>query len=132
MELASLVALPGVLQSAVADDAGNLLASAGDGAPHTTATLVLAHATFAAADELGSRAGCGSCAEIIQQHENSVIYIRSLARRRLLLVRCQTADAVPAIRAASRSMDEPEVSVETKTTAPVLDLTSALHAEPSW
>lgn len=133
LELSTLTAIPGVLQAVIADEVGRLLDSAGASELPTTAVLVLAHATLAAAAELGRRSGSGDCLEIIQQHENGCIYLHGLPQRRILLVRCQNSDAIPAIRHASRGLIS---LVETARVQPVavatLDLDAALHAEPEW
>jgi len=132
MELASLAAIPGVIQAAVADESGCVIACAGGSEPPSTVILVLAHATLSAANELGHRGGGGECADIIQQHANGVIYLRSLPERRLLLARCQSIEAIPALRAACQHLAGSDAAVEAKPAAPVLDLYSALHAEPAW
>ena len=75
MELSLLTSLPGVVQAALADDSGRLLDHTGEMEPPTAAILVLAHATLAAAAELGRRSGNGDCIEIVQQHEAGVIYL---------------------------------------------------------
>ncbi|MBB5031627.1 roadblock/LC7 domain-containing protein [Prosthecobacter vanneervenii] len=133
MELATLVSsLPAVIQAAIADDAGRLLACAGEGAPPNAAVLVLAHATLSAAAELGRRSDSGECLEIVQQHEKGVIYLHALPRHRLLLVHCHSPAPIPALRdACARLM--PSASPPLKTAPiPALDLGDALHAEPRW
>lgn len=133
MDLSTLTAIPGVLQAAIADDAGRLLACAGNPEPLTAAVLVLAHATLAAAAELGRRSGTGDCLEIIQQHADGCIYLRGLSPGRVLLVRCQNSDAIPAIRQFSGPLLNSAETVRVQpTTAAPLDLAAALHAEPAW
>jgi hypothetical protein len=130
-DLSALAALPGVIQTAVADDAGRLLGFDGDSEPPTAASLVLAQATLSAASELGRRSGSGDCHEIIQQHEGGCIYLHGLPQRRVLLVRCLNASAVPAVRTLCQNLAAPAETQQ----APrpfVTDMASALHAEPAW
>jgi hypothetical protein len=129
--LASLAALPALTHAVVTNKSAHLFACTSGGTP-PTAILVLAQATLAAVNEFGSRASCGHCSEIIQMHEHCVIYIRNLPRRRLMLAQCESLDAIPALRSATRDLGEPASPVEVKQAAPVLDLSSALHAERSW
>jgi hypothetical protein len=106
-DLSALAALPGVIQTAVADDAGRLLGFDGDSEPPTAAILVLAHATL------------------------SAIYLHGLPQRRVLLVRCLNASAVPAVRTLCQNLAAPAETQQ----APrpfVTDMASALHAEPAW
>jgi len=130
-DLSTLAALPGVIQTAVADDSGRLLGFDGDSEPPTAAILILAHATLSAASELGRRSGSGDCHEIIQQHEGGCIYLHGLPQSRVLLVRCQSLSAVPAVRALCQNLAAP---VETPhASRPFFtDMVSALHAEPAW
>lgn len=131
-ELSALTALAGVQQAVISNDAGHLLDSAGVGEPPDAAILVLAHATLAAAAELGRRSGSGACLEIVQQHADGVIYLHSLPQARLLLARCQTTAAIPAIRlACQRFAQAPATPARPVSTLP-LDLAAALHAEPAW
>lgn len=133
MELTALVSsLPAVIQAAIADDAGRLLACTGDDEPPTAAVLVLAHATLSAAGELGRRSGSGDCQEIVQQHEGGVIYLHSLPQHRVLLVRCQSMAPIPALRSACSSMARPSATRLHTTPVPALDLSDAMHAEPKW
>lgn len=132
--LASFLSIPGVQQAAIADDAGRLLDWQGGDAPPEVATLVLAHATTSAAAEWGRRAGCGACLEIIQQHESGVLYLRGLPSQRLLLIQCQSEEAIAAIRSlcqqASDALTVPTVSRGSMSAMP--DIAAALHAEPTW
>lgn len=133
VSLAPFLSIPGVHQAAIADDAGRLLGWQGDGAPPEVAVLVLAHATSAAASELGRRAGCGACLELIQQHESGVLYLRGLPSGRLLLVQCQSEEAIAAIRALCQQADilaAPAIS--SGPISATLDIAAALHAEPTW
>ena len=133
MELTTLVSsLPAVLQAAITDDAGRLLDCAGDAEPPTAAILVLAHATLSAASELGRRSGSGDCLEIVQMHDAGVIYLHSLPQRRVLLVRCQNMDVIPAVRSACQDLAKPITTRIRPVSAPALDLSDALHAEPAW
>ena len=133
MELTALIsALPAVIQAAIADDAGRLLACAGDDEPPTAAILVLAHATLSAACELGRRSGSGDCLEIVQQHDGGVIYLHSLPQRRVLLVRCQSMAPIPALRSACNQLARPSTTRLHTTPVPALDLSDALHAKPKW
>ena len=131
-ELSVLASLPDVIQAAIADDSGRLIDCAGGSEPPATAILVLAHATLAAASELGRRSGSGDCREIIQQHEGGVIYLHSLTQRRVLIVRCQNTDAIPAVRSACQQFATPLESAPPPASTTSLDLASALHAEPAW
>lgn len=129
--LSAFTDLPGVFQAAIADDSGRQLDCAGQIEPPSTAMLVLADATLAAAAELGRHSGNGNCHEIIQQHENGVLYLFALPQRRLLLVRCQNADTISAVRQeCQRLIGSLATAAASKPTT--LDLTSALHAEPTW
>lgn len=132
MELTALASIPEVIQIAIADDAGRLLDCAGDAEPPTAAILVLAHATLSAASELGRRSGSGDCLEIVQLHEGGVIYLHGLPQRRVLLVRCQNTDVIPAIRTACERLAKPITTRIRPVTAPSLNLSDALHAEPAW
>lgn len=132
MELTALASIPDVIQIAVADDAGRLLDCAGDVEPPTAAILVLAHATLSAASELGRRSGSGDCLEIVQQHDGGVIYLHGLPQRRVLLVRCQNTDVIPAIRTAREGLAKPITTRIRPVSVPSLDLSAALHAEPAW
>ena len=132
MELTALASIPDVIQVAVADDAGRLLDCAGDADPPTAAILVLAHATLSAASELGRRAGSGDCLEIVQQHDGGVIYLHGLPQRRVLLVRCQTTDVIPAIRTGCEGLARPITTRIRPVSSPSLNLSDALHAEPAW
>ncbi len=132
MELNALASLPAVIQVAIADDAGHLLDCAGAAEPPTAAILVLAHATLSAASELGRRSGSGDCLEIIQQHDAGIIYLHGLPQRRVLLVRCQNTDVIPALRAACQNLAKPITTRIRPVSAPLLDLSAALHAEPAW
>jgi hypothetical protein len=132
MELTALAALPGVLQATIADDAGRLLECVGDAEPPSTAILVLAHATLSAASELGRRSGSGDCLEIIQQHDAGVIYLHGLPQRRMLLVRSESADVIPALRCACASLASPITTRIQPIAVPTRDLADALHAEPAW
>jgi hypothetical protein len=116
MELTALAALPGVLQATIADDAGRLLECVGDAEPPSTAILVLAHATLSAASELGRRSGSGDC----------------LPQRRMLLVRSESADVIPALRCACASLASPITTRIQPIAVPTRDLADALHAEPAW
>ncbi len=131
-ELQSLSALPGVRQVAITDDSGRLLDCAGDAEPPTAAILVLAHATLSAASELGRRSGSGDCLEVVQQHDGGVIYLLGLPQRRVLLVRCQSADVMPAIRGACQRLAKSITTRVRPVAAPLPDISSALHAEPAW
>lgn len=131
MELASLASMPGVQQAAIADDAGRLLGCAGAGEPPTAAILVLAHATLSAASELGRRSGSGDCLEIVQLHDAGVIYLHGLPQRRVLLVRCESTDVVPFVRAACQDLAK-IVTARVRPVARTFDLADALHAEPAW
>jgi len=131
-ELSTLTALPGVQQAAISDDAGHLLDCAGAGEPPDAAIRVLAHATLAAAAELGRRSGSGDCLEIVQQHAGGVIFLHALPQARILLVRCQTTDAIPAVRLACQRLPQVLPSPVRPVAAPALDLAAALHAEPAW
>lgn len=131
-ELSAFTALPGVLQAVVADDAGRLLGGAGGLPPPDMAVLVLAHATLSAAAEVGQRSGQGDCLEIVQQHQNGVLYLRPVTQGRLLMVRCQSSMAIPAVRGlCQRLMQLPSAAPASPPSLPV-DLTAALHAEPRW
>lgn len=133
MELDALVSsLPAVIQAAIADDAGRLLACAGDDEPPTAAVLVLAHATLSAACELGSRSGSGECLEIVQQHEGGVIYLHALPHQRVLLVRCHSPAPIAALRDACARLTRPAAPPLQTAPIPALDLSDALHAEPRW
>ncbi len=132
MQLTALASLPDVIQAAIADDAGRLLDCAGDAEPPTAAILVLAHATLSAASELGRRSGSGDCLEIVQQHDGGVIYLHGLPQRRVLLVRCQSTDVIPALRNACQQLARPVTTRVRPVSAPALDLADALHAEPAW
>ncbi len=130
MNMSTLASIPGVLQACVADDSGRLLGTCGELDPPSAAVLVLGHATLAAAAELGRRSGAGDCTEIVQQHEGGCVYLYSLPRRCVLIVRCRQSSPVSAVRAAAvklASMDQ---------TAPAqvgtFDVSSAMHAEPVW
>lgn len=131
-QLESISTLPGVHQAAVGDDAGRLLDCAGWEEPPTAAMLVLAHATLAAAAELGRRSGTGDCLEIIQQHEGGCIYLYSLPQRRVLLVRCQHSSAIPAVRVACHRCATSAEEVLPVSRPAVRDLAAAFHAEPAW
>lgn len=130
--LPAFTALPGVFQAAIADDSGRLLDCAGRMEPPDTAILVLAHATLSAAAELGRRSGNGDCIEITQQHEGGVLYLRALPQRRVLLVQCQSADVVTAIRNECQRLMQLVAATPAKPVNVPLDLNSALHAEPTW
>ncbi|OYW71735.1 MAG: hypothetical protein B7Z37_26905 [Verrucomicrobia bacterium 12-59-8] len=132
MQLTALATLPDVIQVAIADDAGRLLDCAGDAEPPTAAILVLAHATLSAASELGRRSGSGDCLEIVQQHDGGVIYLHGLPQRRVLLVRCQNTDVIPALRAACQQLAKPVTTRVRPVSAPAFGLADALHAEPAW
>jgi len=132
LELKALSSLLGIHQAAIADDAGRLLDCAGEMEPPSAAVLVLAHATLAAASELGRRSGSGDCLEIIQQHEGGCIYLHSLPQHRVLLVHCQNADAIPAVRSACQHLSAPLETSRPPASTTSLDLASALHAEPAW
>ncbi|MCB1276179.1 roadblock/LC7 domain-containing protein [Prosthecobacter sp.] len=132
MNLSQIKSIPGVLQAAIADDAGRLLDCIGDVEPPTAAVLVLAHATLSAAAELGRRSGSGDCLEIIQQHEGGAIYLHGMPQRRVLLVRCQNIDAIPFVRAASQNLAKPITTRIRPVSTPSHDLADALHAEPAW
>ncbi|MHB1080350.1 MAG: hypothetical protein ACYC67_13170 [Prosthecobacter sp.] len=132
MELTALASIPEVIQIAIADDAGRLLDCAGYAEPPTAAILVLAHATLSAASELGRRSGSGDCLEIVQQHDGGVIYLHGLPQRRVLLVRCQNTDVIPAIRTACVGLAKPITTRVRPVSAPSLSLSDALHAEPAW
>jgi len=132
MELNALASIPEVIQVAIADDAGRLLDCAGDAEPPTAAILVLAHATLSAASELGRRSGSGDFLEIVQQHDGGVIYLHGLPQRRVLLVRCQSTDAIPAIRSACQTLAKPITTRIRPVSLPALNLSDALHAEPAW
>ena len=130
MNLSALTAIPGVLQAAVADDSGRLLDFDGELDPPSAAVLVLGHATLAAAAELGRRSGAGDCIEIVQQHEGGCVYLHSLPRRRVLMVRCGDSSAIRAVRNAIASIshyDEPEPARRA-----TFDVSYAMHAEPAW
>lgn len=134
LPLESIAKLPGVHQAVIGDDAGRLLDCAGREEPPTAAILVLAHATLAAAAELGRRSGTGDCLEIIQQHEGGCIYLHALPQRRVLLVRCQDSYPLSALRLACRALstqvdEKPSFAVVRPA---VRDLASAFHAEPAW
>ena len=131
-ELSVLASLPDVIQAALTDDSGRLLGYAGETEPPATAILDLAHATLAAASELGCRSGSGDCREIIQQHECGVIYLHSLSPQRVLLVRCQNTDAIPGVRSACQQFVTPLETARPPASTASLDLASALHAEPAW
>ncbi|WP_294221064.1 roadblock/LC7 domain-containing protein [Prosthecobacter sp.] len=133
VELSAFTALPGVLQAVVADDAGRLLGGAGGLPPPDMAVLVLAHATLSAAAEVGRRSGQGDCLEILQQHHNGVIYLRPVSQGRLLMVRCQSSEALPAVRGLCQRLmgTTASIPVQQAPSFPI-DLTSALHAEPRW
>jgi len=134
VSLAPFLSIVGVHQAAIADDAGRLLDWQGGGAPPEVATLVLAHAAASAAAEWGRRSGCGACLEIIQQHESGVLYLRGLPSQRLLLVQCQSEEAIAAIRALCQQVSDaltvPTVSRGSMSAMP--DIAAALHAEPTW
>jgi hypothetical protein len=132
MELTALASIPDIIQIAITDDAGRLLDCAGDAEPPTAAILVLAHATLSAASELGRRSGSGDCLEIVQQHDGGVIYLHGLPQRRVLLVRCQNTDVIPAIRTACERLAKPITTRIRPVSLPSLNLSDALHAEPAW
>lgn len=132
MELSALASLPDVLQAAIADEAGRLIHCVGEAEPPTAAILVLAHATLSAASELGRRSGSGDCLEIVQQHDGGVIYLHGLPQRRVLLVRCRNTDVIPALRAACEGLAKPITTRIRPVSAPSLNLSDALHAEPAW
>ncbi|WP_395740306.1 hypothetical protein [Prosthecobacter sp.] len=132
MQLTALASLPEVIQAAIADDAGRLLDCAGHGEPPTAAILVLAHATLAAACELGRRSGSGDCLEIIQLHEAGVIYLHGLPQRRVLMVRCQSVAVIPELRIACQGLAKPITTRVRPMSAPTMGLADALHAEPAW
>jgi hypothetical protein len=121
-----------VHQAAITDDSGRLLDCAGDAEPPTAAILVLAHATLSAASELGRRSGSGDCLEVVQQHDGGVIYLLGLPQRRVLLVRCQSADVMPAIRGACQRLAKSITTRVRPVASPLPDISSALHAEPAW
>ncbi|MFN0080120.1 MAG: roadblock/LC7 domain-containing protein [Prosthecobacter sp.] len=132
LELTALASLPGIQQAVIADDAGRLLDCAGEMEAPSAAVLVLAHATLAAASELGRRSGSGDCLEIIQQHEGGCIYLHSLPQHRLLLIRCQNADAIPLVRSVCQHLATLLETARPPASTASLDLASALHAEPAW
>jgi hypothetical protein len=130
----SLLAIPGVQSVCITDSTGGLQECAGPGQPPDPAITVLAQATFTAAAELGRRAGAGECLDLLQQHEDAVLYLRGLPWQRVLLVRCLPSVDPAALRHAA-------ARIGTTTSAPghpapppppVLDLGSALHAMPAW
>ncbi|HEY1048911.1 MAG TPA: roadblock/LC7 domain-containing protein [Prosthecobacter sp.] len=140
-DLESLARLSGVKQVVIGDDAGRLLDCAGWEEPPTAAILVLAHATLAAASELGRRSGSGDCLELIQQHEGGCIYLHALPHRRVLLVRCQDETSIPHVRgvchrmsAHVRAQNEAEVPMPRPAASSprISDLSSAFLAEPAW
>ncbi len=140
-ELESITRLPGVRQAAIGDDAGRLLDCAGREEPPTAAILVLAHATLAAASELGRRSGSGDCLEVVQQHEGGCIYLHALPHQRVLLVRCQDEAGIATVRAACRGLSaKVHLQTEVEATMPravvsstrIDDLSSAFLAEPAW
>lgn len=135
-DLESIATLPGVHQAVIGDDAGRLLDCAGWEEPPTAAILVLAHATLAAAAELGRRSGTGDCLEVIQQHEGGCIYLHSLPKRRVLLVRCQDNQCIPAVRVACHLLSTPLEAEKTPSWAApqpaVNSLAAAFHVEPAW
>lgn len=95
--------------------------------------LVLAHATLAAAAELGRRSGSGECYEVIQRHVNGFICLHRLPHQRLLLVRCQSEGAFPMIRAVVHKLTtSAPPAYKPPPSSAVFDLASALHAEPKW
>lgn len=100
--------------------------------PPAAPVLVLAHATLAAASELGRRSGSGDCLEIIQQHADGCIYLHSLPQHRLLLIRCQNADAIPLVRSVCQHLATLLETARPPASTAALDLASALHAEPAW
>lgn len=130
MNLSALASIPGVLQASVADDSGHLLDSSGELDLPTAAVLVLAHATLAAAAELGRRSGAGDCTEIVQQHEGGCVYLHALPRSCVLMVRCRDNSSVAAVRAAAMKL-APMAETAPKTVG-TFDVSSAMHAEPAW
>ena len=136
IDLESIATLPGIQQAAIGDDAGRLLGCAGHESPPTAAILVLAHATLAAAAELGRRSGAGDCVEVIQHHEGGCICLHSLPGRRVLLVRCRDEQCMPAVRAACRLAASRAVTEKAHAwraaPAAVSSLSAAFHAEPAW
>lgn len=151
-DLESIAAIAGVRQVVIADDAGRLLDCAGWDEPPTAAILVLAHATLAAASELGRRSGSGDCLEVVQQHEGGCIYLHALPHRRVLLVRCHSEASIPAVRHVSQVLLAADVQAlgemeaEGKVSTPravmnsagsnpssrISDLSAAFLAEPAW
>jgi hypothetical protein len=136
MDTASIAALPGVLQAAVADDAGRLLAHAGGASPPSTPMLVLAHATLSAAAELGRRAGAGTFFDMVQHHAAGCIYLRVLTPQQALMVCCENEEAVAAVRHALETVPSPDSARPDSLPPPpptaAFDLAAALHAEPAW
>lgn len=136
-DLGSIARLPGVKQAVVGDEAGRLLDCAGWEAPPTTPVLVLAHATLAAASELGRRSGSGDCLEVVQQHEGGCIYLHALPHRRVLLVRCQDEGSVSVLRGMCQGLSAQvhahvEMPRRVMASARIDDLSSAFLAEPAW
>lgn len=142
-DLESLARLPGVKQAAIGDDAGRLLDCAGREDPPTVAILALAHATLAAASELGRRSGSGDCLEVLQQHEGGSLYLYALPHQRVLIVRCQDETSTPAVRsmcqgiAAQRHAHAGQEAAVKRprplaASACINDLSSAFLAEPTW
>lgn len=146
-DLESIAMLPGVRQVVIGDDAGRLLDCAGWDDPPTAAILVLAHATLAAASELGRRSGSGDCLEVVQLHEGGGIYLHALPHRRVLLVRCQDEKSIPAVRGVCQALcatvhAQGDADAEVEVARPVAamhapsprinDLAAAFHAEPMW
>lgn len=130
--------LSGVKLAAIGDDAGRLLDHAGREEPPTAAILVLAHATLAAASELGRRSGSGDCLEVMQHHEGGCLYLHALPHRRVLLVRCQDEKSLPTVRSLCQGLCAQAAQVEIVRPRPVRasqrieDLASAFLAEPTW
>ncbi len=128
----ALLTIPGTQHACITDDTGRLLNSVGDHFHPSAAVLVLAHATLAAASELGRRSGSGDCIDLIQNHEGGHILLRSLPQRRVLLVFCLPGTDLTALRQAAARLSAGPAEAPSRPTAPVLDMASALHAMPDW
>jgi len=110
--LRRLADIPGVRHVVVLDAAGLCLAHTGHepvAAALITDWTVVAHAAFAACDDMGQRCGAGPCQEALQTHRDGGTLMRSLAGGMMLLVQFDSRAPAGTVRlvAAEVAMDLP-------------------------